>query len=137
MLVGPDQVLIEVHRRLGKVSVLFDLNLALETTEEIELSGVRMQTLAKSIHFVYLCYHHARHFWSHLHWLADLDAMIRSSDFDRVQINKIADSLGIQPTIDAALDFHKLISDPELWDQAGLSETGGGQFLKACLVNLA
>jgi hypothetical protein len=135
-LVGPDSVPIEVHRRLDKLSLNFDVEFALTTAEEVALPGVTVKVLSKPLHFVYLCYHHSRHFWSHLHWLADLDGMLTSPYCDRERILALADTVGIRPTIEAAFEFHDLVSRPGLWGEAVPAETGGGQFLKACLVNL-
>jgi hypothetical protein len=68
--------------------------------------------------------------------LADLDGCVRSSACDRKHVNLIADSLGIRPTIEAAYEFHALISKPDSWNMSNHDRTGGYQFLKACLVNL-
>lgn len=136
MLLSPENVLIEVHRRIDKGSLKFDLHAALNETEVIELSGVKMQTLAKPLHFVYACYHHARHYWSHLHWLADLDAMITAEGFDRHAVLVEAEHLGIQPTIEAAMEFHCLISRSGLWQSLNGKSELALDFLKACLINL-
>lgn len=135
-LLGPDSVPVEVHRRLDKLSVNFDLDEAIATAEQVQLPGALVNVLSKPLHFVYLSYHHSRHFWSHLHWLADLDGMAKLPEAHREQVLKIADTVGIRPTIDAAFQFQKLVSAPTLWSDAIPEMTGGGQFLKACLVNL-
>jgi hypothetical protein len=135
-LIGPDSIPIEVHRRLDKLSLNFDLEYAFASAEDVVLGGVTFKTLTKPLHFIYVCYHHSRHFWSRLHWLADLAAMIQSPDFDRRRVQELGDLIGIRPTIDAALEFQDLISRPGLWGASVPVETGGGQFLKACLVNL-
>lgn len=136
IILDPSGVLIEVHRKLGKMSISFDLQEIMHSADTVTLSGVKMRTPSKAIHFVYICYHHSRHFWSRLHWLTDLDSMIRAPDLDRAEINRLADKIGIRPTVDAAFDFHQLTCDPSLWDDARDSDKGGAQFLKVCLVNL-
>jgi hypothetical protein len=134
-LVGPDSVSIELHRRLDKRGLNFDLGLAFATARTVAVSGVPVRTLATAYHFNYVCYHHSRHFWSHLHWLADIDAMIAAPDFERRDVERMAGAIGIRPTIDAAIEFHELVSRSGLWrDEVPL--TGGGQFLRACLFNL-
>jgi hypothetical protein len=135
-LLGPDQIPIEVHRRLDKMSLKFDLQLALRTAEEIEIGGVPMKALPRRFHFVYACYHHSRHFWSHLHWLADLDGFARDPDCGREGVLALAEQVGLRPTIEAALEFRELAATPERWEDALQLQAGGGQFLKACLVNL-
>jgi len=134
-LQGPDCVTIEAHRRLDKRGLNFDLNLAFATAQPISIAGVTMQSLATPYHFNYICYHHSRHFWSHLHWLADLDAMRRAPDCDPAQVLLLADAIGVRPTIDAALDLQALLAQPGLWGQRA-PDTGGGRFLQACLYNL-
>lgn len=136
-LVGADSIGIEVHRRLDKLSLNFNLELAFTTAHDLDLSGFVGKTLSPTYHFNYICYHHSRHYWSHLHWLADLDAMVRSPDCDRARIEAMADTIGIRPTVDAAFEFQQLISQPGLWGTELSIASGGGQFLKACLINLA
>lgn len=135
-LISPEKIAIEVHRRLGKTSVTFETSTALNSTEEVQISGLRVRTLSKSLHFVYICYHHGRHYWSHLHWLADLNAIVRSNELDLAEVKAQSDAVGIRPTIEAAFEFHDLTSNPNHWDKIDFSAPGATQFLKACLVNL-
>lgn len=135
-LVGKDSIAIEVHRRLDKRHIRFDADLALATAETVRLPGMLAKTLAAPLHFNYLCYHHARHFWSHLHWVTDLNAMAHAPGVDREEILRIADEIGIRPTIDAAFEFSDLTERADLWDGALSKSSGGGQFLLACLTNL-
>lgn len=134
-ILSADDVLIEVHRRLDKHSAVFDNEDVFANVEPFELSGIGMYTLRKPLHFVYVCYHHSRHLWSHLHWLADLDVMI-SSDCDRAAILEYAGKLGIRPTIEAAFQLRELITQPELWSNAKDKDELAVQFLKGCLSNL-
>jgi hypothetical protein len=135
-LVRQGSVPIELHRWLDKLSLNFDLKHALATAEDVRLPGASVKVLSKSFHFVYLCYHHSRHFWSHLHWLADLDGILTSPDCDLAEIRRIASEIGIRPTIEAAIDLHSLVSRTGLWGGSVPVHTAGGQFLKACLINL-
>lgn len=134
-ILSTDDVLIEVHRRLDKHSTVFDNEDVFANVEPFELSGVGMYTLRKPLHFVYVCYHHSRHLWSHLHWLADLDVMI-SSDCDRTAILEYSEKLGIRPTIEAAFQLRELISQPHIWTNADDTDDLAAQFLKGCLSNL-
>ena len=134
-ILSTDDVLIEVHRRLDKHSSVFDNEDVFANVEPFELSGVGMYTLRKPLHFVYVCYHHSRHLWSHLHWLSDLDVMI-SKDCDRTAILEYSGKLGIRPTIDAAFELRELITQPERWSDAKDKDDLAVQFLKGCLSNL-
>lgn len=136
LLMSPEDVLIEVHRKMGKMSVTFDTKSALERAVDVSFSGLKLKTLPKPLHFVYVCYHHSRHFWSHLHWLSDLDTMVVDADMNRDETLELAASLGIQPSTEAAYEFHELIGSPDSWEKLDLDNSHGGQFLEACLINL-
>ncbi|MEO0451507.1 MAG: nucleotidyltransferase family protein [Pseudomonadota bacterium] len=129
---------IEVHTRLDKLSLNFTLERAkqLGSFVDVSLPGATVKTFSPTLHFTYICYHHSRHFWSKLHWLADIDALQRLPEFDAVEANRIAEAIGIGPSIKASLEFTSLISNPTQWSEKDLQRTGGGQFLKACLMNL-
>lgn len=127
---------IELHRRLDKQSIDFRLDVALSTAENVSLSGRAVSTMAKSLHLNYICYHHARHFWSRLHWVADIHAMITAPGFDLGEVRRIADEIGIRPTVEAALQFVDLAGDPDSWSGTLAGNSGGAQFLAACLYNL-
>ncbi|MBX9745652.1 MAG: nucleotidyltransferase family protein [Hyphomonadaceae bacterium] len=135
-LISKDGVAIEIHRKLDKLSVGFDLEQALRSAVSVTIADITVRVLAPSYHFAYICYHHSRHFWSRLHWLADLDAMVRAPSFDRVEILALADTIGIRPTLEAALEFNRLTARPGLWGGVVPEDAAGGQFLKACLLNL-
>ncbi|MEO1020089.1 MAG: nucleotidyltransferase family protein [Pseudomonadota bacterium] len=135
-LVGSDRIPIEVHRRIGTLSLSFDLEHAFETTETIDLFGTQVRTLSKAFHFVYACYHHSRHFWSRLHWVSDLTMMADWARQNIEQVRTIANSIGIMPTIQACLDFQALAAAPDEWTKPNSPTDGGALFLKACLLNL-
>lgn len=135
-IIGDEFIPIEIHRRLDKLSLNFDLKRLISTAETVTLAGTPLKTLSGPHHFVYVAYHHSRHFWSSLHWVADIEAMLRSPRCDREEIRAIADDIGIRPTVEAAFEFRDLLARPGLWGASVPLETGGGQFLKACLLNL-
>lgn len=134
-VVGQDSIPIEVHHRLDKGNVGFDVAAALRNVETVRISGQAVDTLSRPLHFNYLCYHHARHFWSKLHWVVDLVEMAETG-LDKAEVLRMADDIGIRPTVDAALCFSVLVSKPGPWDSATVEGTSGGQFLGACLLNL-
>lgn len=136
LVLSPEGVPIEVHRQLGKMSVAFDVRNAIENSEEVQLNGILIRTLEKNLHFVYVCYHHARHFWSHLHWLSDIDIIINSSEFEEHSALSLASEIGIRPTIEATINFHYITSHPEEWHELDFDTGKNVVFLKACLANL-
>jgi Uncharacterised nucleotidyltransferase len=135
-LIGPEGVGVEVHRRLDKLSVGFPHDEMFETACGFTIGGTPALAPSAAFHFVYICYHHSRHFWSRLHWLADLDAMVRAPDFDRTAVLLLAERIGIRPTVEAALDFQAILATPLPWAETLSRDGGGGQFLRACLINL-
>ncbi|MEL7065424.1 MAG: nucleotidyltransferase family protein, partial [Bacteroidota bacterium] len=124
-------------RRLDKKDFIFDVNDALETAEPVKWSGLSMNTLRPDLHFTYICYHHSRHLWSHLHWLADLDLMLRSDKLDHSQIQQTAKQVGLTPTTDASVALHGLLSRPDEWLESPAEQGLEGEFLNACLSNLS
>lgn len=137
-LIDPSGVPIEVHRRLDKLSLNFTLERAKQLGKfvEVKLPGATVLTFSPALHFTYICYHHSRHFWSKLHWLADIDALQHLPEFDADEATSIAEAIGIAPSILASIEFVSLASHPEKWPHEDPPKTGGGQFLRACLMNL-
>lgn len=135
MMVGPDNIPIDVHKRIGKI-IEFDLNYGFDNLDTFELSGIEMCTLPKDLHFVYLCYHHSRHYWSHLHWIADVAAMAIFAEENHKMVGVIANQVGILPTVQAAVEFQKHCADPTKWGNMEFTSDLGNLFLLCCLVNL-
>lgn len=136
-LLSPDGILIEVHRRLDKSSLIFDTNSALESVETVMLLNTAVQTLEPHLHFTYACYHHSRHLWSRLHWIADLDLMIRSKKLDNEYLETTAASIGLDPTVNASIEFHELTLQTNLWKTDGKDGSLAQKFLAACVLNLS
>jgi len=82
------------------------------------------RTFSDSIHFVYLCYHGAKHEWRRLHWLCDAALMLRQAQLNWTTILTFAETLGILPTIGLAVMLcHQLFNceiPPALFEQPNL-----------------
>jgi putative nucleotidyltransferase-like protein len=64
-------------------------------TQSVTLSeAVTVRTLAPDDLFAYLCVHGARHSWSRLKWLADLNALLVSTNADIEQLYRHAQKIG-------------------------------------------
>jgi hypothetical protein len=94
-----------------------------------------VRTLPTDLHFLYVCYHSTRHTWSLLHWLADLDAMIRHPSFDRRAVQDLAARTGMVPLLEACLEFNELSKRLPLADPQAAPERGRA-LLGLCLKNL-
>lgn len=127
--------LFEIHRHLEKTTPIFPEHKLLRTAQRVRVGEVDIATLSTAWHFVYVCYHHSRHFWSQLHWVADLHAICAHESFDRDEVLTVAQSVGLAPTVEAALEFADLTDKPERWS-AALGVTPGGVFLDASLRGL-
>lgn len=130
-----DNIHIELHRYIEKTTPIFPVFRILEEAQPIRLGSVTIQTLSTAWHFVYITYHHSRHFWSRLHWVADLHALMSHPSFEMEEVLKLANEVGLLPTVQAAIELARLTSRPGEWP-ANLGKTPGGVFLDACLRGL-
>jgi len=135
MLLSPEGVAIDLQVKLDKFSGIFDPEDAFARAEEMELGGARFLTMPAPYLFNYICHHHARHVWSHLHWLSDLDAMVSTEGFDPDAALLLADRLGQRGTVEAALELQRLMSPLASWEPR--DDTWRGlKFLELALRNL-
>lgn len=102
-LLSPDGILVEIHRTLDLRGVNLRPGVQLARAETAELSSGPVRTLSTADHLVYVAYHHSRHGWSRLHWLADLAALTGSPDFDRAVVRARAAEAGLGRLVAAAL----------------------------------
>lgn len=94
-----DGIPIEIHRRLDNSGCVFDsqrlLRRVLKTSEG--------RVLPDMAHATYMCFHHARHRWSMLHWCADI-AALRYGEPGRIwDAERYADSVGLGFSIHESL----------------------------------
>lgn len=100
---APNGVLIEIHQSLDHGDGLLDVGRMLSRAETMDFRGQALSVLRTSDLFVYLCMHHTRHFWSHLHWYADLDALTGHPLFDLDEVREVAAGIGLASTVEACL----------------------------------
>ncbi|GHC32517.1 hypothetical protein GCM10008094_26500 [Aidingimonas halophila] len=134
-LMSPLGVPVELHRRLDTTGAIYDTDSLLARTENLALGGGRVSVMPTDELFVYLCLHHTRHRWSHLHWLADLDVMQRSPDFDLQAVHACAVRRGLVSTVEASLALYRAcagIGDPRV----AVVASHGRELLSVCLTNL-
>ena len=120
---SPNGVLIEIHHSLDHGDGVLDSHKMLGRAERIEFRGRSLPVLRTSDLFVYMCMHHTRHFWSHLHWYADLDAITAHPLFDLAEVREVAAGVRLGSTIEACLQLHALARTAD-WPEA-LSLDGG------------
>lgn len=110
-LQSPHGAHIEVHTQLDKTGVLFDTRKILSQTEACDGSGF-LRRLPSWLHLIYLCLHHTRHRWSHLHWLADLDAALSNPGYDLAQTKAEAIRLGLWQCVEPCLMLQEASGRP-------------------------
>ena len=62
--------------------------------QSVALPGGNVRTLAMDDLFAYLCVHGARHAWSRLKWLADVNALLKADDVDIGSLYRHAEHIG-------------------------------------------
>lgn len=135
-LVSPDHKVVDVQIDLDKHSGIFAGEDLFAIAEPMALGGAEFLTLPPAFLFNYLSHHHSRHVWSRLHWLSDLDAMVRSDRFDPGEALSLADGLGQRGTVEASLQLQRLMAPDASWEPDP-DTAHGQQFLDLCLRNLA
>ncbi len=132
----PQGLLVEIHGEIDQHTKLFRTDDLLRDAQETATRNHRIKVLPDAPHITFICYHHTRHLWSKLNWLADLDAICAHPEFDRGAVLDYARAVKLDTTVAATLEFHELASNalhPADLDRA----TPGGDLLRACVDGLA
>ncbi|MEM6760487.1 MAG: nucleotidyltransferase family protein [Pseudomonadota bacterium] len=138
VLISAEGIAIDLQPGIDKFSGIFDGVDVLGTPHLLDLGGRQVPVLSDALVFNYLCHHHARHLWSKLHWITDIDAVLNSDGFDLQKSLALADRLGQRGTVEGTLQLHALVSDPTGWEaEPNTSNAHGAQFLRLCLKNLS
>ena len=130
-LLTPQDLVIELHTQIDQHTELFDTDMLLNNTCDVATQHHSIKVLPDAAHIIFTCYHHTRHLWSKLNWLADLDAILGQQDFDRDAVLDHAQSFKIGPTVEAALTLHELTSAGRHSSDFGHT-TPGLDLLRAC-----
>jgi len=134
-LLGSDNIYIEVHAQLDKAGFLPDHRRMLKRCDQVLVDGIEIGMLNTIDHFVFICLHHTKHFWSRLNWVSDLDALANAPDFDEGKALALARSTGIERTIRASLAFYRACGSDDPM-QVLHDDQEGSDLLRACLVIL-
>jgi hypothetical protein len=135
-ILTPQGLQIELHATLDHRTSLFDSAGMLKRKSEVTLHQSRINVLANSDHVVYFCYHHTRHLWSRLNWIADLAAAAGHPATDLAAIRaQHAEKTRLGSTLTAALELHQLASTAHHPDEF-TSRTPGSDLLRVCVDGL-
>lgn len=134
-IVSPRGVEIELHNQLDSSGRLYDTQALIRGSERLTVGGSQMSVMPTNELFVYICLHNTRHYWSHLHWLVDLDAIQRHPDFDLTAAYACAKRRGLTATLDASLELYQALAAAGS-DEAMTLSANGRSLLDACLATL-
>lgn len=123
-LFSPEGVAIEFHQRIDNTGTIYNPNELLSSVETMKMYDVDIFTMPTAELFVYVCFHHTKHYWSHLHWLVDIDAIQRHPTFDLKEVRACASRRNLTATVEACLDLYRATSLPEPWTYQPISEHG-------------
>jgi len=123
-LISPKGFNIDVHRSIDKNSGMFDPTDTLSKSESYRLNDRDYSVLPTAILLNYVCYHNTRHTWSRLHWVADLDWIISSEDFNLDATLDYAEREGIRPMTEACLRMNELASSPDVLETIAADDPG-------------
>ncbi|MDI5921843.1 nucleotidyltransferase family protein [Halomonas sp. LR5S13] len=131
-LLSPRGVKVEFHSRIDNIGTVYDSRALIDEAEPIRVGNAEVAVLPTDELFVYVCWHHTKHFWSRLHWLVDLDAMQRHPSFDRQSVLACADRHGLSATVEICLKMAELLGSPD-FDPDGHHDERLDELLKLSL----
>jgi len=135
-LLSPEGAVIDLQVKLDKYSGIFAEQDIFGNAVPAQLGGTTYLTMPPAFLFNYLCHHHARHVWSRLHWLSDLDAMVSSPAFDAAEALALAGQLQQSGTVEASIELQRLMSPCATWS-SDTDNWRGLKFLELALRNLS
>ena len=108
---GGERNLVELHWRILPrfYAVEFNTESLFERSTTIGLSGQTVHTLTAEDLLVVLCVHNAKHAWTNLSWLCDLEQLTHSTDLDWDIVQGRARQLGIQRIVAINLALVKIL----------------------------
>ncbi len=102
---SPCGVLVELHRTLDNTGCVFPTPTMLATATTIAFGDQPLHVLPLDELLIYLCFHHSRHYWSSLHWCADLPALCADPGFDAQRLIDRARQFGMAATVRECLQL--------------------------------
>ncbi|WP_081786003.1 nucleotidyltransferase family protein [Halomonas sp. BC04] len=112
-LLSPRDIVIEFHSQIDNIGTVYDTRALIDRAEPTRVGSAEVSVLPTDELFVYICWHHTKHFWSHLHWLVDLDAIQRHPSFDRQRAYSCAERHGLSSTVEVCVKMAELLGSPE------------------------
>ena len=134
-LVAPTGTIIEVHSALDKSEKIFDTNAVIDRANSLATDAGEISVADIHDHFLFVCLHHSRHLFSHLHWLTDLDAIMTHHRFSLDEALSRAKETNILSTVEACIDLRNACAiTPVSLDSC--KTRGGRELMSWCLKSL-
>ncbi|MCJ2186657.1 nucleotidyltransferase family protein [Novosphingobium beihaiensis] len=102
-LIDPAGGIIDVHTSLDLSCGSLDPARVLADCDICAISGEDYPVLKTPDLFTYVCYHHARHRYSRLHWLADIVTILKHPSFDADLVRQTARAEGFGRLVEASM----------------------------------
>ncbi|MGJ7461940.1 nucleotidyltransferase family protein [Halomonas sp. MA07-2] len=134
-IASPSGVRIEVHHEIDRGAGIYQTEALLDNRVAYLAGDTLLYSMPTHELFVYICLHHTRHYWSHLHWLVDLDAIQHHPDFDETWAHACAEQRGLVSTYSACMEFYRALAAPEPESSVHLSQRSR-DMLEACFTTL-
>ena len=131
-LLSPRGVAVEFHSRIDNIGTVYDSRALIHGAQTARMGNAEVSVMPTHELFVYICWHHTKHFWSRLHWLVDLDAIQRHPSFDRQRALACAERHGLSATVEACLKMDDLLGSPDI-DLYDHDDARLGELLKLSL----
>lgn len=107
---SPDDDLVDVHSSLDLTGRDFPTAALLDRVESVTILNRDIPTLSTADLFVFICYHHSRHNWTRLHWVADLGQIANAPSFDLPAVRTAARSAGMEKLVLACLEMPRMLA---------------------------
>jgi len=104
---SPTGVLIEIHRTLDNTGCVFSTRAYLAAAITSSCGDKPIKVLPTAELFVYLCFHHSRHYWSSLHWCADLPALGEDPEYAPERVMQLARQAGMEGLVRECLTLRR------------------------------
>jgi hypothetical protein len=94
-------ICIDLHWHLSLSSHAFPVDMKKLWTQMKRVQGDygQLSELPITMHFIFLCYHGAKHHWLRLHWLQDIAILVNQGELDWSRVIVTAKRLGVLPTV--------------------------------------
>jgi hypothetical protein len=112
---SPSGVFFEIHKTLDRNTGLFDTEMLLKETENLDFFGRTINVLSRELLLCYVVYHSTQHTWARLNWFTDVHAILSHEAFDRAVCLDWARRVGLEDLVAGCIELDE-------WCSAGAPE---------------